>query len=316
LLETVYRTGKLLADTFFNGDPKAWSRKNKGAAFARLEACAELRRSRPALRTALRVYDTAQRVPAILTSDTLKLSHVLAVLRLAEDVQSRLLEEAHIKGLTVRQLRQLVKEAATPAKTGRPETPQVLKTLALLRSLKVRRALEGKDSLAVVDRRTADANIPVCDEWVAALLEMKEQLMQAAAAAAAAAAATVHRVLVVDPDPVFTPKDKRKFRADGWIVQTARSCAEALARMDPRTDCAVVNLVLPDGPGRDLVQRLREIRPKLRWIYLTEHPKTSLPEPLRDLFPLEYKSSGQTQLKASLKKVLSAPPPPTGTSGI
>ena len=72
--------------------------------------------------------------------------------------------------------------------------------------------------------------------------------------------------------------------------------------MDVRTDCVVVNLDLPDGSGPLLTQRLRESRPGLKCIHVTEHPKEPIPE-LAEV-PLVYKSSGQALLLAELMKAL------------
>jgi hypothetical protein len=200
------------------------------------------------------------------------------------------------EGLGVRELQREIAKLAAPALTGRPKSQPILRTLRLLAS---ERAYEGMDTLVAIDGATAADYILACDLGVARLLVTKERLMQAAAAAAA----VLLRVLVVDPAPAFGVQVKRQFGAEGWVIQTARSGAEALARMDPRTNCAVVNPLLPDGCGREWYMKLCEARPGLQCIYLTDLSRDLLPASLRDLDPLVRKSSGQALLRVELKKV-------------
>jgi DNA-binding response OmpR family regulator len=44
---------------------------------------------------------------------------------------------------------------------------------------------------------------------------------------------------------------------DGWEVRCALTMAEALAQLDPPPDAALVDLMLPDGTGEEVVRALR-----------------------------------------------------------
>lgn len=66
-------------------------------------------------------------------------------------------------------------------------------------------------------------------------------------------------VLIVDDDPEILETVRRYVEQDGMTGRCAKSHAEAIAAMDARMPQAlIVDVVLPDGSGYDLVERFRE----------------------------------------------------------
>jgi two-component system, OmpR family, KDP operon response regulator KdpE len=67
------------------------------------------------------------------------------------------------------------------------------------------------------------------------------------------------RVLVVDDEPQFLRALATNLRGAGYDVETAENAADALARAPLHPpDAVVLDLLLPDGSGRDVCRRLRE----------------------------------------------------------
>jgi CheY-like chemotaxis protein len=229
---------------------------------------------------------------------------VIAVMSLDATHQERLLAEAEEKGLSVRALEEAVRATKSPPpKTGRPRKPPIYRTLT--RTFASQSAFEGLEMLATADGNTARQLLPTCERGIVYLKTAAEYLMQAAAAAAA----PLSRVLVVDPAKAFGLRVREKLRKEGWVVTVARSSADAAQRMDVRTNCAVINVVLADGCGLELSQRLQRERPGLRCIFITDQAKHLLPERLGSLEPLVYKSSGLEELRVALAKMLLPPSP-------
>jgi len=74
----------------------------------------------------------------------------------------------------------------------------------------------------------------------------------------AGAAVRPRAVLIVDDDSEVLSTLSRHVEQEGMKVRLARSCAEAVREMDESLpDAAVVDIVLPDGSGYELVSRLR-----------------------------------------------------------
>lgn len=44
----------------------------------------------------------------------------------------------------------------------------------------------------------------------------------------------------------------------GWEVQTAATIAEGFALLEPRPDCLILDLMLPDGDGEVILRHVRE----------------------------------------------------------
>jgi two-component system response regulator RegA len=80
-------------------------------------------------------------------------------------------------------------------------------------------------------------------------------------------------VLLVDDDPVFLSTFRREFARRDWRVATADSCATAaeVARTH-RPNVVVLDLMLGDGNGIELIEALRRESPATRIVMTTGHP--------------------------------------------
>jgi CheY-like chemotaxis protein len=297
-LETVYRTGKLVVEVLFGGDVQGWRNRTKGEpSYLWLEAHPNLPISQAELYRSLRVYELCERISHVLTSKLLTLSHVMAVLSLGPEVQQKLLLTAETLEWTVRRLRREVESIPVPPpSTGRPRNPQVIRTLR--GALASEHAFDGSDALLGLDRRSARTLLEVCTRAQAELKGVERLLKHAASDRPRA------RVLLVDGSPGFAYRAQQQLRRHGCAVRLAHSAAEALAQIQPDTLCAVIELFLPDGCGVELSMRLKQEHAQLRCIFVTSQRKDLLPEVLRDVEPLVYKSSGLSPLRVALAKTL------------
>ncbi|PEG54282.1 DNA-binding response regulator [Mycolicibacterium diernhoferi] len=77
-------------------------------------------------------------------------------------------------------------------------------------------------------------------------------------------------VLVVDDEPVLAELVSMALRYEGWDITTAGDGATAieLARDNP-PDVVVLDVMLPDMSGLDVLRRLRELQPGLPLLLLT-----------------------------------------------
>jgi two-component system, OmpR family, response regulator len=77
-------------------------------------------------------------------------------------------------------------------------------------------------------------------------------------------------VLVVDDEPVLAELVSMALRYEGWDIATAGDGAAAieLARSNP-PDVVVLDVMLPDMSGLDVLRRLRELQPGLPLLLLT-----------------------------------------------
>ena len=78
------------------------------------------------------------------------------------------------------------------------------------------------------------------------------------------------RVLVVDDEPTLAELVTMALRYEGWEVRSAGNgmTAVRLAR-DFRPDVVVLDVMLPDLSGLDVLRRLREHTPNLPVLFLT-----------------------------------------------
>lgn len=78
------------------------------------------------------------------------------------------------------------------------------------------------------------------------------------------------QVLVVDDEPVLAELVSMALRYEGWDIVTAGDGAAAieLARDNP-PDVVVLDVMLPDMSGLDVLRRLREVQPGLPLLLLT-----------------------------------------------
>lgn len=75
-------------------------------------------------------------------------------------------------------------------------------------------------------------------------------------------------ILLVDDDPVV--RDIIKVALEGrYEVLTASNYSEAITYLGDRIDLALIDYVLPDGDGLDLLKAIRAVRPELSVIIMT-----------------------------------------------
>jgi CheY-like chemotaxis protein len=68
-----------------------------------------------------------------------------------------------------------------------------------------------------------------------------------------------HRMLIVEDEPASRYLMARIFSRRGWDVAAVGTVAEGLAALDsgPEPDCLLLDLMLPDGQGEDVLRRVR-----------------------------------------------------------
>jgi len=77
-------------------------------------------------------------------------------------------------------------------------------------------------------------------------------------------------LLIVDDDKPFLQRIARAMEVRGYLVETAETAAEGVARVAARPPAfAVVDLRLGDGNGLDVIEAIRARRPDCRAIVLT-----------------------------------------------
>ncbi len=80
-------------------------------------------------------------------------------------------------------------------------------------------------------------------------------------------------VLLVDDDPTFLSTLRREFTRRHWHVATADSCAAAAAvARAQRPTVILLDLMLGDGSGLDLIEMLRREWPGTRIVMTSGHP--------------------------------------------
>ena len=62
---------------------------------------------------------------------------------------------------------------------------------------------------------------------------------------------------MVEDDRATSNALRRIFLRKGWDVVHATTVAEALTLLDPRPDCVILDLMLPDGDGTAVLQAIR-----------------------------------------------------------
>ena len=66
------------------------------------------------------------------------------------------------------------------------------------------------------------------------------------------------RLLIVEDHAATLRALQGIFRARGYEVVTAATRADGLASLDPPPCCLVLDLMLPDGPGEDILRKVRD----------------------------------------------------------
>lgn len=78
------------------------------------------------------------------------------------------------------------------------------------------------------------------------------------------------RLLVVDDDRLVRMNARLVLEREGWLVDEAADCGEALARLDRHQyDLVVCDVALPDGNGLDVVRRTAETSPRTAVLVMT-----------------------------------------------
>src|SRR4051812_24602752 len=78
------------------------------------------------------------------------------------------------------------------------------------------------------------------------------------------------RVLVVDDEPTIAELLSMAFRLEGWDVTVAHNGANAVAQATRSTpDVAVLDVMLPDFDGLEVLRRIRHRQPNLPVLFLT-----------------------------------------------
>src|SRR5713226_5710936 len=96
-------------------------------------------------------------------------------------------------------------------------------------------------------------------------------------------------VLVVDDETFMLSLAELMLMRNGYTVLTATSGGEVLHMLevwpDLKIDVAVIDVVMPVMDGFELVERMREIRPRLPILYMSAYPEKAelRPEQTRNI---------------------------------
>ena len=66
------------------------------------------------------------------------------------------------------------------------------------------------------------------------------------------------RIPIVDDDKASRDTLRRLFAHEGWVVTVASCVTEALAKLDPPPLCVLLDLMLPDGDGEEVLRKVRD----------------------------------------------------------
>ena len=80
-------------------------------------------------------------------------------------------------------------------------------------------------------------------------------------------------ILIVDDDTNLLESNTQLPRAVGYSVDTARTCGEALDKLAERYYILLlIDMILPDLDGIQLIKRIDDTDPKMRKVILTGYP--------------------------------------------
>ena len=80
---------------------------------------------------------------------------------------------------------------------------------------------------------------------------------------------TSHILIAEDHKPTHSLV-RSIFVRKGWRVETAGGVLEGMAALDPPPDCLILDFILPDGDGMDILKRVRSKGLPTRVIVMTE----------------------------------------------
>ena len=81
-------------------------------------------------------------------------------------------------------------------------------------------------------------------------------------------------ILVVDDEPLVLAFTSEVLGCEGYVVLEAAGTSEGLriaAALPGPIDLVISDVVMPGGDGRDLVERLRRMRPTIKTLYISGH---------------------------------------------
>lgn len=150
-LQFALTVGRIVVETLYEGDVRAWrSRARKDHALRALAARPDLPMSASALYRALAIYELSQRQAGGAGWQHIGVSHLRAVLGLAEDVQTTLLARAESEQWTAARLERetvTLRAGGRPA-GGRKRVPGYVKSIRRIFELTSAEALDGLDSVS------------------------------------------------------------------------------------------------------------------------------------------------------------------------
>ncbi len=66
------------------------------------------------------------------------------------------------------------------------------------------------------------------------------------------------RIPIVDGDKASRDTSRRLFAHEGWVVTAASYVTEAPVYLDPPPLCVLLELMLPDGDGEEVLRKVRD----------------------------------------------------------
>lgn len=271
-LHGAYATGEMIVGALYGGSVANWRRRpKKDVGYEALKAHPNLPLSRQALYRGLRVYDVCDRIPDILASHFLTLSHVIQVMALGEGEQRELLRLAEEGSWSVRRLRKRVEERQAASATGRPRTCPTLRAIKGL--LAAEGSLENCESLLRLAPQAANElldGLRRIQPWMA---RVETVLSQAASPIGQA------RVLLVHENRPFALRLRRYLLVHVRSIRLAHSHAAAVRLVEADTSCAIIHFSLPGRPAEKLCEALRRVRRELPCIFIVSRGEPR-PHPL------------------------------------
>jgi len=118
------------------------------------------------------------------------------------------------------------------------------------------------------------------------------------------------RILVIDDDEDFRFILSRSLEKEGYRVEAVGSGAEAIdALKGRRFDLALVDIKMPKMGGRETVEEIRKLDPKLPVLLVTGSPDWPDSELRAVVQGWIYKPFRLTQLKSMVRRLLEESPP-------
>jgi len=117
-------------------------------------------------------------------------------------------------------------------------------------------------------------------------------------------------VLLVEDDPSVRVVLETMMRRRGYHVLSCGSSEDALEickRHDTTIDLLVTDMIMPVMGGRELVQRVRALRPRIRVLYVSGYAETEPDDKLDSTLDYLQKPFAPEALATKVREVLSRP---------